>query len=102
MKTPQLPALPGFTPLGIAPRVTYEARQAILDSLEAYAKSLGLDWIIIHGTVAHAPLYKTEPAAYRLSCAGGVDVRPEQVIGETEEQARACISLAAANAKRTK
>ncbi len=70
---------------------TYAQRQEILDRLEAYARELGLDWIICHGTRGFPPLYQTTPACYWLSTVGDTDLRPEQCLGLTEVQARTTI-----------
>jgi hypothetical protein len=58
-------------------------------ALEDLAQEYGLDWRLGNDS---AP---SEPPAFRLVRENGKPIRPSLVIGETEEQARACIDAAA-------
>jgi hypothetical protein len=63
-------------------------------ALRAYAKEMGLDWLILKDA------NPGEPAAFQLVAQNSRIMKEREVIGETVEEARLTIGLTAAEARK--
>jgi hypothetical protein len=77
---------------GNAVALSHSEGRLVAVILEAMAQERGLDWAIEYRKDPEEP---AQLSAFRLVRDRGQLVAPAEVIGETEDDARACITLAA-------